>query len=147
MRSAALKKHTKLAELAVGDQKLPESAETLNCLVAVLLCGLLVDWCIHGVCIALADGLGLPNEVLEQVALVLGEHQDLGLLDDMAQVLDEALTFSRELLARLRETLPLEGSVHRHINLLVLRRRSAHARFASCVFARIPMGPCHWQML
>jgi hypothetical protein len=40
----------------------------------------------------------LPDEVLEKVALVFCEKEDLGLLDDLLQVTDKRLTFSRELL-------------------------------------------------
>jgi len=42
--------------------------------------------------------LGLPDEVLEEVALVLGEKQDLGLLNDRLEVAYELLALTRQLL-------------------------------------------------
>lgn len=63
--------HTELPELAVGDDQSSESAQTLKGMVAVLACSLLVD---RGT--GRSDGLrvpllGLPDEVLEQVSIVL----------------------------------------------------------------------------
>jgi hypothetical protein len=40
--------------------------------------------------------LGLPDEVLEQVAIILGEKQDLGLLDDNLEVRNELLALARQ---------------------------------------------------
>ena len=62
-----------------------------------MLGDILADGRIGGV-----DSLGvelgsLPDEVLDQVALVLGEEQELGLLDDLAHISDEALALVREL--------------------------------------------------
>lgn len=112
---------TELAELAIGDDKLAESAESLERLVAVLLGSLLVDWCANTTSIASANVLGLPDELLEQVALVLGKKQKLGLLDDGAQIADQLLAVGRELLRWLLQLFPCESTVHRDINLLVLR--------------------------
>ena len=89
---------TKLSELAVTDEQRSESAETVEGLVTVLLGGLLVNWSIWGGSVAAGELLGLPDEVLKEVTLVLGEHQDLGLLDDAAEISDKLLTLSRELL-------------------------------------------------
>ncbi len=91
-------KLTKLAELAIGDDECAESAEALEGLVAVLLCGILFNWHTRLLDTVAADGLSLPDEVLEEVAVVLGEKHDLGLLDDIAQISDEVLAFRRELL-------------------------------------------------
>lgn len=89
---------TEFAELAVGDDELAEGAKSLEGLVAVLLGCLLVYWRTHGVGIAGADVLSLPDKLLEQVALVLGEKQQLGLLDDSTQIAHQLLAVGRQLL-------------------------------------------------
>lgn len=109
-----------LAELAVGDEKCSEGAEALKSLVAVLLSSLLVNGGIGLLRIARADLLSLPDEVLNEVALVLGEKQELGLLNDLLEVTGELLALSGELLAGRCQALPVVGSVQRDINLLVL---------------------------
>jgi hypothetical protein len=67
----------KFSELAVGDEKRAKSAESVKRLVAVLLGGVLVDGRTGQACAGTGDLLCLPNEVLEQVAVVLGEEQTL----------------------------------------------------------------------
>ena len=57
----------------------------------MLLCSLLVDSRLGERCIAAGDLLGLPDEVLEQVALVLGEDEKLGLLNDILEICNELL--------------------------------------------------------
>lgn len=80
---------TKLAELAVGDEQRAQGAETLEGLVAVLLGSVLSNGSIGS-----ADSLGvelhaLPDKVLDQIALVLGEQELLGLSDDSPYIVDE----------------------------------------------------------
>jgi len=89
---------TELAELTVGKNERAEGAKTVESLVAVLLSGVLVDRRVRSAGIGARDLLSLPNEVLEEVALVLGQEQQLGLLNDLAQVTNELLTLCRELL-------------------------------------------------
>lgn len=60
--------------------------------------GVLVDWRVGKRSITAVDLLSLPDEVLEKVALVLGEQKDLGLLNDLLQIADKLLALSRELL-------------------------------------------------
>lgn len=80
---------TNLSELSVGDQERSQSLKTLQGLLAVLLASLLGDGHIGGLDIAGGDPLGLPDEILQKLALVLGEEHQLGLLNNIAQVLDE----------------------------------------------------------
>jgi hypothetical protein len=63
----------------------------------------------------------LPDEVLEEVALVLGEQQDLGLLNDALQVAKKALALTRQLLGWRVERPVCECGVERDIDLLVGR--------------------------
>lgn len=63
---------TQLAELSIGDDKSAQGPQAVEGLVTVLLSSLLIDRST-----GTADGLGipmlgLPDEVLEKVALVLG---------------------------------------------------------------------------
>ena len=51
----------------------------------LLRCGL-INWCARDLGVAAADILGLPDEVLKQVALVLGEEKKFGLFDDFSEV-------------------------------------------------------------
>jgi hypothetical protein len=111
---------TKLSELAIGNDQGSKSAQSLEGLVAMLLRGLLVHWGIR-----CADSLrielrGLPDEVLEQVALVLGQQQLLGLCDNFAEVFYESLALGGELVRGLRESLRCQEAVQGDINLGIL---------------------------
>jgi hypothetical protein len=64
----------------------------------VLASGVLVDWCTRKACVCTSDLLCLPDEVLEKIAIVLGEKEDLGLLDDSLEVGNELLALARQLL-------------------------------------------------
>lgn len=94
---------TKLAELSVAQNKLSKSAKTLKSLVSVLLSSLLVNRCARSGGVSTRELLRLPCKVLDKVALVLGEKKDLCLLDDIAEIGDKILAFSRELLTRARQ--------------------------------------------
>lgn len=89
---------TELPELAVANDESAECAKTIESLVTVLLCGILVYWCIGNGCVATGDLLGLPDEILKEVALVLGEEKDLGLLDNITKIRDKLLALCGELL-------------------------------------------------
>lgn len=111
---------TELPELAVGDEQSAKSSQALQSLLAMLLGGLLVDGGAGNV-----DGLGvpllgLPDEVLEQVALVLGQKQVLGLLDNVASVGNECLALGRKLLGGVVESGGGEEAVQGDIDLVVL---------------------------
>lgn len=93
-------KHTQLAELAIGDEQSAQRPQTLQSLFAILLHALLVGGGIGQVDRLGIPLLGLPDEVLDQIALVLGKDQVLGLLDDIAGVGDESLALVGELLRR-----------------------------------------------
>jgi hypothetical protein len=89
---------TELAELTVGKDERAEGAQTVKGLVTVLLGSVFVDGSVRSSGVGARDLLSLPNEVLEEVALVLGQEQKLGLLNNLAQVTNELLTLCRELL-------------------------------------------------
>lgn len=89
---------TELAELAVGKNERAESAQAVEGLIAMLSGSVLVDRSVRRAGIGAVDLLGLPNEVLKEVALVLGQEQKLGLLNNLAQITNELLTLCRELL-------------------------------------------------
>jgi hypothetical protein len=78
--------HTKLAELAVGDNQSAQSPQAVKGLVAVLLSLLLVDWGVGGRNGLGVKLLGLPNEVLEQVAVVLGQQQVLRMFHNLVDI-------------------------------------------------------------
>ena len=65
---------TKLAELAIGNDQSSQGPQALNRLLAVLLGGLLVDRGTGGINGLRVEVLGLPDEILEQVAVVLGQE-------------------------------------------------------------------------
>lgn len=79
--------------MTVADNQLTESAETLQGLVAMLPSVFLANWGVDlsALSIATRDLLGLPDEVLDQVAIVLGQKENLGLLNDFAQISNELL--------------------------------------------------------
>ena len=109
----------KLSELAIRDDERAERTETLQRLVAVLLRGVLINRSTRHLSVAAADLLCLPDEVLEKVAVVLGEQQDLGLLDDILDVGDESLPVGAELFRRGREAFRCERTVQGNIDLLI----------------------------
>ena len=113
---------TKLPELTVSNDKSAESAKTLHGLLSVLLGSLLVNRGLDTIGVAGADSLGLPDEVLEQVAVILAEKQDLGLLNDMAQISNEFLTIRGEVLGWRLEVLPFKGRVHSNVDLGILQQ-------------------------
>jgi len=88
---------TKLAELAVGDQESSKSAEALKSLVAMALGCVLADGRVRRTDRVGVKVLRLPDEVLQEVALVLGQQQVLGLLHNLTNIGNEALALGREL--------------------------------------------------
>lgn len=88
---------TKLAELTVGDQQCPESAQALEGLVAVLLRSLLIDGSTRHRNRLRVELLSLPDEILQEIALVLGQEELLGLVDNVANIANKRLSFGRKL--------------------------------------------------
>jgi hypothetical protein len=54
----------------------------------MLSCGFFVNGCLRGLGVAASDLLGLPDKVLEEVSLVLGKQQRLGLFNDVLEIRD-----------------------------------------------------------
>lgn len=123
---------TKLAELAVGDEQGAQGAKALESFVAVLLGSVLVDGQGGGSRIASAEVLALPDEVLEQVALVLGEQEDFGLLDGIAHVRNEVLALGGELGGGRLQRLRGEEAVQGNVDLLVGGRLAIGERCRGC---------------
>lgn len=72
-------------------------------MVTILLGSVLADGGIGCVDTLGVELSGLPDEILDQVALVLGEKKVLGLLDGVGSILDELLALGGELLVATRE--------------------------------------------
>lgn len=85
----------------------------------MLFSRLLVDWGVRCADTSSIDALRLPDEVLEQIAVVLGEHKQLSLLDHVLEVADELLAFGRKSLGRRRQGLGFEEAVQRNVDLFV----------------------------
>jgi hypothetical protein len=94
-----------LPELAVRHKEGTKSTQAIERLIAVLAGCVLVNRRLGSASGAAAEVLGLPDEVLEEVALVLGEEQNLGLLNDVLQVRNQLLALTRQLLRRRVERL------------------------------------------
>lgn len=114
---------TKLTELPVSDDKRAKSPKPFQCLVSVLFSGLLANWSARKSDISTLDLLRLPNEILEQIALVLGKKQVLGLLNNRTEVGDQGSTFGREFLRWVGHWARLEEAIESNIDLLVLQTR------------------------
>lgn len=84
--------------MAVRDDQGAQGAETFEGVVAMLSRGFFVNGCLRGLGVAASDLLGLPDEVLEEVTLVLGKQQRLCLFNDVLEVRDQGLAFGRQLL-------------------------------------------------
>ena len=91
---------------------------------------------------------GLPYEVLEQVALVLGQDQNLRLFDDFAKVADEHSTFGREFLRRVGQWLCFDSRAQSNVNLFILctTESAKHGRTGKRKNNSL-MVLCRWQML
>ena len=59
----------------------------------MFFCGFLIDGRTRFCRVTTADLLCLPDEVLEEIALVLREKKDLSLLDNISQITNELLAF------------------------------------------------------
>ena len=111
---------TELPEFSVGDHEGPKRLQVLAELVGILFRIVLVDRNIGLRGVTGGEVLSPPDELLDQFPIVLAEHHLLGLLNDIADVLDESLTLFGEILGRRREGLGGEGGVHGDIALFVL---------------------------
>lgn len=83
---------TKFAELTIGDDQSTQCAQTIKSLVAMLLSGSSVERSARNGSIATGDESCLPQEVLQQIALIFGQEQDLGLLNDIAKIGNQVST-------------------------------------------------------
>ncbi len=68
--------------MAVGDNERAERTKALQCLVAVLLGGVLVNWGIWKRRVGTGDLLRFPDEILEKIALVLCKEEVFSLFDN-----------------------------------------------------------------
>jgi len=109
--------------LTIGNDERAECAQALQCLVSMLLSSLCVDWGTRELSITSLDLLRLPDEVLEQVALVLCQEKVFGLRNNVANVGNESLALGGELGGRAGEGLGGEKAVERDVDLLVLRAK------------------------
>lgn len=86
----------------------------------MLLCLLTADWRIRAGGISTFDLLRLPDEILEQIALVLGQEEMLRLLNDISEIGDETSTFGRELCRRVGKSARVNEAVQCDVDLLIL---------------------------
>lgn len=89
----------------------------------MLLCGLLVDRSPRGLNALSVEVPRLPDEILDQVPLVLGEQQVLRLLDSLSDVSDELPALCGELGRGVGKRPRLEEAVQGNIDLVVLLTR------------------------
>lgn len=104
-------KHTQFAELAVGDEELSQGAETLQSLIPLLLGGLLVYRGVGAFHSIRVELLRLPDEVLDQVALVLGQEKILHQPDNLSAVGHKVLSIIGKFVGWRLESLGLEEAV------------------------------------
>jgi hypothetical protein len=116
---------TKLSELAIGDNKRAQRSQTLQSLIAVLLRSLLVNGSIGKSSISAIDLLRLPNEVLQEITLVLGQEKVFSLFNDITEICHKVLTFGRKFLGRAGECSGFQEAIKSYVNLLVLQKRLA----------------------
>ena len=89
--------HTELPELTIGNYKRSKCPQAIKSLVAMLLSSVFVDWRSWQLGLTTRDLASLVDEILQQVALILCQEKNLGLLDDIAKVTDKVTAFFREL--------------------------------------------------
>ena len=83
--------------MTVGKYKGAKSPQALEGLVAVLLSCALINWCSRQLGLTTGDLASLVDEILQQIAFVLGQEQNFGLLDDTAKVGHKVAAFLGEL--------------------------------------------------
>ena len=83
--------------MSVCDKQGSQGPQTLEGLLSMTLCGFLVDGGTGNLNRLIVKMRRLPDEVLQQIALVLGKHQVLGLVHDISNVIDELSAFFRKL--------------------------------------------------
>ena len=86
----------------------------------MLLGRVLIDGRTGQLGVAGSHRLGLPDEVLDDVALILGEDEMLGLDDDVAQIGDQNLALLGETAGGGLQGVRLKRRVEGNVNLLVL---------------------------
>lgn len=64
----------------------------------MLPCSVLVYRCVGSLGVTTANLLSLPDEILEEVAIVLGEEENFSSLNDFLQVTNELLAIRGQLL-------------------------------------------------
>jgi hypothetical protein len=84
--------------LPVGNNQGAESAEPIEGLVPVLLGRRLIDGSIGERRVAAFDPLTLPDEVLEEIALILRQKQKLRFLNDVTEISNQLLALSGKFL-------------------------------------------------
>lgn len=89
----------------------------------------------------------LPNEVLNQVAVILGQQKLLGKLDNLPRILHQQLSIVGELVGRAAEGPGLQKAVQGNVDLFVLQAWSqqiAARDNASEELVFIQKGFCHF---
>ena len=90
------KEPTEFAELSVRKYQGSQGPETIECLVPMLLsCGL-VQRCVRKLGIAPRQLLRLPDEILQKIAIILGQKKYFGFLNDVTEVGNEGPPFGGE---------------------------------------------------
>jgi hypothetical protein len=116
---------TELAELPVGDDQRPKGSSASEHFIALLLGNILLHWRGWELGVLDVDLFGVPNELLQEISLILREKQELGLLHNVSEVSHKLLAFCRELLRRSAQFTRFQRAVQRNVDLLVLNLRSA----------------------
>lgn len=86
-------KLTQLAELSISDQQRAQSFETLGSPIGISASRLSASRAGDSLEFFTGDLLGIPDELLYKLAVVLGKEEQLGLVNDVTKVLDQGLTF------------------------------------------------------
>lgn len=77
--------------MTISNEQCSQSPQAPESLIAILLRLVLLDWGIGPVNAVDVELSGLPNEVLDQVALVLGQKHLLGFVYHVADIFYQAL--------------------------------------------------------
>jgi hypothetical protein len=80
--------HTELAKLAVGNNQGSQGTQSVKGLIPVLLRLFLTDGRDRSSQALVVELIGLPDEVLQQIAMILGQQQILGLFHNFIDVCD-----------------------------------------------------------
>jgi hypothetical protein len=114
---------TQLSEFPVGNQQGSQGLQTFQCLSTILLSRIFIERTIDALGVGSPNLLSFPDKFLQDVAVIFGKEEQLGLFNGIPKILYQTLAFARKVLGGGSKPLGIDGRIEGYIALLVLRQR------------------------